>query len=154
MRRYSPSFSSRYIKIPDPERVLCSETSSYLGDSILIVVGVGRWFFQLIKDLIVSEKIFTKFQLQVYQDFWSRTSSLLRDLLVLGRLNTDRCWSWQVVFSTYKVPNRVGEEIDQVSTPGISRLLIQDVFSAQRPPRTWETQYWSLLELAGGFFNF
>ena len=153
MRRFSPSFSSRYIKTPDPGRVLCSEASSYLGDSILILVGVGRRFFQLIKDLIVSEKIFTKFQLQVYQDFWSRTSSLLRDLLVLGRLLTDRFWSWQVVFTTYKGPNRVGEEIDQVSAPVISRLLIQDVFSAPKPPRTWETQYWSLFELAGGFVN-
>ena len=56
-----------YIKTPDPGHVLRSETSSYFDDSILIVVGVSRWVFQLIKDLIVSEKIFTKIQLQVYQ---------------------------------------------------------------------------------------
>ena len=128
MRRFSPSFSSRYIKIPDPERVLCSETSSYLGDSILIVVGVGRWFLQLIKDLTGLETILTKFQLQVYQDSWSRTCSLLRSLLVLGRLNTDPCLSWQVVLSTYKRPNSVEEEISEISAPYISRLQEGSVF--------------------------
>ena len=58
-----------YIKITDPGHVLCSEASSYLDDSMLTVVGVGRWIFQLIKDLIASEKIFAKFQLHVYQDY-------------------------------------------------------------------------------------
>ena len=57
-----------YIKTPDPGGLLCSEASLYFDDSMLIVVGVGRWIFQLIKDLTVSEKRFTKFQLRVYQD--------------------------------------------------------------------------------------
>ena len=153
MRRYLRSFSSLYIKITNPGGLLCSEASLYFDDSMLTVAGVGRWFFQLIKDLTVSEKIFAKIQLPVYQDSWSRTCSLLRSLLVLGWLISDRCWSFQVGFSTYIGPNSVGEEIYKDSAPGISRLLIQDVFSAQRPPRTWETQYWSLLELAGGFYN-
>ena len=57
-----------YIKTPDPGLVLCSEASLYFDDSMLTVVGVGRWIFQLIKDLTVLEKRFTKFQLRVYQD--------------------------------------------------------------------------------------
>ena len=57
-----------YIKITDPGDLLCSEASSYLDDSMLTVVGVGRWIFQLIKDFIDSEKRITKFQLRVYQD--------------------------------------------------------------------------------------
>ena len=57
-----------YIKTPDIGRDLCYEASLYFYDSMLIVVGVSRWFFQLIKDLTVSENRFTKFQLHVYQD--------------------------------------------------------------------------------------
>ena len=68
MRRELQSFSSVYIKTPDIGRDLCYEASLYFDDSMLTVVGVGRWIFQLIKDLTVSEKRFTKFQLRVYQD--------------------------------------------------------------------------------------
>ena len=57
-----------YIKTPDIGRDLCYEASLYFDDLILIVVGVGRWFFQRIKDFIDSENRITKFQLQVYQD--------------------------------------------------------------------------------------
>ena len=153
MRRYLRSFSSLYIKIPDPGHHLCSEASLYFDDWFLIVVGVSRWFFQRIKDLTVSEKIFTKIQLPVYQDSWSRTCSLLRSLLVLGWLNTDRCWSWQVDFSTDKGPNSAGEEIYKDSAPCISRLLFQDIISGTKPLCTLMTQCWPLLELAGGFFN-
>ena len=63
-----------YIKTSDPGGLLCSEASSYLDDSMLTVVGVGRWFFQRIKDFIDSEKRITKFQLQVYQDFKKEVS--------------------------------------------------------------------------------
>ena len=153
MRRYLGRFSSLYIKTPHPGGVLCSETSSYFDDYILIVVGVSRWIFQLINDLTVSEKIFTKFQLPVYQDSRSRTSSLLRSLFVLWWLNPDRSWSFQVVFSTDKGPNSIGEEIYEVSAPCISRLLLQDIISALKPLCTLMTQYWSLLEFAVGFFN-
>ena len=58
-----------YIKTPDPGGLLCSEASSYFDDSMLTVVGVGRWFFQLKKDLTVIEKRYTKFQLHVYQNY-------------------------------------------------------------------------------------
>ena len=68
MRRDLRSFSSVYIKTPDIGRDLCYEASLYFDDSMLTVVGVGRWIFQLIKDFTVSEKIFAKFQLRVYQD--------------------------------------------------------------------------------------
>ena len=58
-----------YIKTTDPGRDLCSEASLYFDDSMLTVVGVGRWFFQRIKDFIDSEKRITKFQLHVYQNY-------------------------------------------------------------------------------------
>ena len=57
-----------YIKTPVPGHHLWYEASLYFDDSMLTLVGVGRWIFQLIKDFTVSEKIFAKFQLRVYQD--------------------------------------------------------------------------------------